>query len=147
LSRRVEGLKPSAWRLALGGAAMAAGCALLAMSAGAGPGTAAALMAGAVALLTLAEVWQTVGGWGASFALTGPADRSLGLSLFNLGPTLASVAGPWLVTAVVIQAGPLGWAGFGAACLLAGAGARLAAAGRTGAGQTDPAPTKEGTVT
>lgn len=64
-----------------------------------------AMLAGAVALLTLGENLHSVAGWELSFLLSDPDRRAQYLSLFSLGYTVQLIIGPLLVTSVVLPLG------------------------------------------
>ncbi len=84
------------------------------------PWTAGAVLVVATLALTFAEMWQAAGAWGLSLVLSPEASRTRFLSVFNLGTSLLDVAGPFIVTALVLPAGRTGWVVLGAALLVAG---------------------------
>ena len=127
LSRGADDLGRAARCQRRSGLALAACCLLVAVTSGVGSGAAAVLVLLAAAVLTLGEVWQQVGAWGLSYALS-PADRqAFYLSVYNVGLAGAAIVGPTLVTAAVFRAGALGWAVLAAAFALTGAAVVIAA--------------------
>jgi predicted MFS family arabinose efflux permease len=64
-----------------------------------------ALLAGAVVLLTVGENLHAVAGWELSFLMSDPEKRAQYLSLFSLGYTGQQIAGPVLMTAVILPWG------------------------------------------
>jgi MFS family permease len=93
---------------------------LAAFTSGVNAGVATALVIAAAIALTLGEIWQSVGGWGISYAFAPPDQLGYYLSVYNLGLTGATVVGPVLVTFVVLRAGRFGWLGLAAAFAVAG---------------------------
>ena len=63
----------------------------------------------AVAALTMGELYQSVGGWGLSYAISPERSRAEFLATFNLGVGAQNVIGPLLITGVVLAQGPVGW--------------------------------------
>ncbi|MEV6054504.1 MFS transporter [Streptomyces sp. NPDC052107] len=61
------------------------------------------------ALLTLGELAQQSGAWGVSFGLAPVAQQGRYLGVFSFGGSLQDIAGPAVVTAVVIGFAPAGW--------------------------------------
>lgn len=119
------------------GVALALFCVLTATT-----GSTGALMAGLLLLvaavpLTLGELWQSAGGWGLSYGLAPEAQRTYYLSVYQLGATSVTVAGPALLTVAVVNRGAVGWLGLAALFALTGLAvpflARLAARGKGGA--------------
>ncbi|MFJ4713501.1 MFS transporter [Streptomyces sp. NPDC088785] len=108
-------------------------CGALAFAAAPGFGAHGALLTlgGAVALLTFAELLQVGASWTLSFALAPEGARSAYLVLFNTSRTVANrVAGPVLMTGVVLALGRAGWIAL-AGVLLLGAVVPLAVLRRT----------------
>lgn len=93
------------------GVLLAACSVTIAAAAYAAPLLAASLLVLATALLTLGEVWQAAGAWELSYRHADPERQAQYLAVFSLGTTAQDIAGPALVTAVVIGAGPVGWLG------------------------------------
>ena len=75
----------------------------------------------AVLLLTAAELLQVGAAWTLSYELAPAASRSAFLVLFGMGRTAGTrVAGPLLMTGVVLASGAAGWIALAAAFLLSG---------------------------
>jgi hypothetical protein len=107
-SRGAETVTGAARVLRRSGWALFAACLVFALSAQAP----LALVAGMV-VLTVAELWQSAGAWGLSFALA-PEDRQGEyLGAFAMGTRIYDSAGPALVTALTLGAGAFGWAALG----------------------------------
>lgn len=121
LSRGVEGLRSAATRQRRAGIALAVCCLLVALTGTTGPAVTVVLVLVATVALTIGEVYQAIGGWGLSFELSPEASRGYFLSVYGLGSTGAMIIGPWLLTAVVMPAGELGWAGLAAMLAIVGA--------------------------
>jgi MFS family permease len=119
LSGGAGDLRNAARRQRWSGWCLAACCLLTALTAGTGPVTTTALIAAATVTLTLGEIWQSVGAWRLSYALSPPEGRAYHLSVYELGTSAASAVGPALITWAVTENGKLGWAvlaaGFAAA--------------------------------
>lgn len=121
LSRWSDSVRGATGVLAGSGAVVAACCAVFASTQDRGGWTAIALLLTATALLTVGEIFQSAGSWGLSFELAPPGGRGGHLGAFSLGSALQDVAGPALVTFVVIQHAPHGWWLLAAALLASGA--------------------------
>jgi hypothetical protein len=94
---------------------MLAACSVtIAAAAYASPVLAATLLVLATALLSLGEIWQAAGAWELSYCHADPQRQAQYLAVFSLGATAQDIAGPALVTAVVIGAGSAGWLGLAA---------------------------------
>ncbi|HEY6798676.1 MAG TPA: MFS transporter [Kineosporiaceae bacterium] len=117
-SRGTDSVSGSARALYRAGVASGVCCLLLAgipvLPVGVGTG----LLVLAMLALTAAELWQSAGGWGLSYALSPPEHRGVYLSTFNIGVTAQQVFGPGLVAVCVIPLGPPGWIGLGAVVFL-----------------------------
>lgn len=61
--------------------------------------------------LTMAELWQSAGGWELSYVLAVTETRAAHLGLFNLSVSAQELLGPLLVAAA-LGAGAFGWLGF-----------------------------------
>jgi len=120
LSRGADGLRAGAARHNRAGWCLAACCALVVLSGELGSAGATVVLLAATVVLTLGELWQSMGGWGVSYALAPDDQRSTYLTIYYLGEPLASMAGPALLTMAVITAGSAGWLAL--ACLFALAG-------------------------
>jgi MFS family permease len=77
-----------------------------------------ALLVLATVALTAAELWQSAGGWGVSYALAPPQLRGTYLATFNMGVTAQQVFGPALIATLIIPAGTRGWLALAAALLV-----------------------------
>ncbi|MEU0632167.1 MFS transporter [Streptomyces sp. NPDC005989] len=109
-----------AW-LSYAGAALLLGCGALAFAAAPGFGAREALLVlgSAVVLLTFAELLQVGASWTLSFDLAPEGARSAYLVLFNTSRTVANrVAGPVLMTGVVLALGTAGWIALAGVLLL-----------------------------
>jgi MFS family permease len=91
------------------GLALVACCLLLAAAATLPLVPAILALAGAVAVLTLAEIAQSAGGWTLAYELAPTAARAEALTAFGLGISAQFVVGPILLTGAVIAHGSLGW--------------------------------------
>jgi MFS family permease len=125
LSRGVEGVSAAAARQHRAGWCLAACCVLVASSAGVSGTAASVLLLAAAVALTLGEVWQSLGGWGLSYALSPDAERSYYLAAYYLGEPCATIVGPALLTMGVMRAGSVGWLSL--ACLFAVTGVAVRA--------------------
>jgi MFS family permease len=121
LSRGADALRPAALRQLRSGAALAVACLLLAITATTGPAWTVAVVVSATVALTLGEVYQSIGAWGVSYGLSPEDRRGYFLSVYSLGSTAAVIAGPLLLTALVLPAGGWGWAGLGVLLAVTGA--------------------------
>jgi hypothetical protein len=144
LSRGSSDLRSAARRQLWSGLCLAGCCLLVALSARGGAVTATALILAATVTLTLGEIWQSVGAWRLSYALSPKAARSYYLSVYELGASGASAAGPVLITWAVIENGAAGWTGLAGCFILTGFAVVLIAA-RAGHGHdvTDPTVRRE----
>lgn len=109
-----------AW-LSYVGAALLLSCGALAFAAAPGFGAREALLVlgSAVVLLTFAELLQVGASWTLSFDLAPEGARSAYLVLFNTSRTVANrVAGPVLMTGVVLALGTAGWIALAGVLLL-----------------------------
>ncbi|MEU1290485.1 MFS transporter [Kitasatospora sp. NPDC005856] len=71
-------------------------------------GAAAALVA-ALLLLTVAELLHSASSWEISFAMSPEAAQGRYLSFFNVGFSMAEIAGPAVVLWLLSRTGPAGW--------------------------------------
>jgi MFS family permease len=142
LARRMARPRGPVRVLRLSGLFLAACCVLLAAASGAPPLTASALLLGGCVVLTLGELCQSNGGWELSHLHAPEGARGTYLSVFGLSLSGQRIAGPALVTGVVVAAGPWGWAGlavlFVLAATLTGPAVRLLER-RPATGQKPPA--------
>jgi MFS family permease len=109
LSRGASGIRAAAARQHWAGCSLAGCCALVAMTGALGALPACILLLTAAVALTLGEIWQSLGAWGLSYALSPESQRSYYLSVYSLGDTGAAIAGPALLTVGVLGMGGLGW--------------------------------------
>lgn len=112
------------------GLAMAVTCLLLVVVPGVDAVAAIMVLVLAVLALTLGEMLQSAAGWSVSFALAPEQRRGEYLTVFNLGTTVESIAGPLVIAALLYAAWPA-WAGAALVFVALGLlGARLTAAPR-----------------
>jgi hypothetical protein len=111
LSRRVNTLTRAARFGATSSALFAGAAVITAATAGvSGAVAATAVLALALVLLTLAEIWQTSSAWVISEELAPPDRQSEYLAAFSTGMALQRFAGPALYGGLVIPLGYYGWA-------------------------------------
>lgn len=115
---RCYGTSRRAWySYAVAALLLALGALAFAAAPGFGRTPALLVLGGAVVLLTFAELLQVGASWTLSFDLAPPGARSAYLVLFNTSRTVANrVAGPVLMTGVVLALGTAGWIAL--ACVL-----------------------------
>ncbi|EDY52785.1 conserved hypothetical protein [Streptomyces clavuligerus] len=123
------------------GLALALFCALTAVTGPADALTAGALLLLAAVPLTLGELWQSAGGWGISYGLAPEEQRTYYLSVYQLGATGMTVAGPALLTIAVVDTGATGWLALGAVFAVTGLVVPLLA---RAVGSQDPVPAGSG---
>jgi MFS family permease len=109
LSGGSDGVVPAASRQHWAGWCLAACCVLVAVTGSVPSAPASALLLAAAVALTLGEVFQSLGSWGLSYALSPEEQRNYYLTVWNLGDTGATIVGPAVLTAGVLQAGAHGW--------------------------------------
>ena len=69
-----------------------------------------AVLAASILLLTLGELFQVGAAWALSFAVAPAESRNVYLSVFGMGRTIGGrVAGPLVMTGVVLALGSRGW--------------------------------------
>ncbi|MFI9162212.1 MFS transporter [Kitasatospora aureofaciens] len=102
------------------GLLLAASCLVLALAHGLPGILAAVVVLAGIALQSLAEVMGQAGGWALSYDLAGERGHGAYQGVFNAGTAAALMAGPALVSTVVIGYGPTGWAVLGAVLAAAG---------------------------
>jgi MFS family permease len=140
-SKGSDTLAGSITALQRGGAALVACCLIFSATAKIHQAdVAAAVLIVGVIVMTGAELFQSAGGWGASYALAPEEGRAEYLATFNLGTGLQYVVGPLILTAGVINHGTAGWAVFAACLAVATLAVRPLAAA---AGRLAPAPAPE----
>ncbi|MCX4989836.1 MULTISPECIES: MFS transporter [unclassified Streptomyces] len=137
MARGVTDLPTATRTIRRSGIVMPASCAVFALSSGASPWVAAAVLVAGAVLQVVAEMQQSAGSWQLAFDLA-PSDR-MGeyQGFFGTGVTVARTMGPLVLTALLVGWGTPGWLLLGA--LMAGASyamgpaARWAASRDTGA--------------
>ncbi|WP_433158995.1 MFS transporter [Kribbella sp. CA-247076] len=114
-ARAVRDLRTATRSIRYAGIAMLAACGVFALSAvNMSASTAAVVLVGGAALLTLGEMKLASGAWEISFGLA-PADKQGQYQgFFGTGPAIARMLGPALLTTVVLGWGPIGWIAVGA---------------------------------
>ncbi len=122
IARRVSGLASASRLVRHSGLLMLASCAVFAVSSiGTSALAAAAVLVVAAALQVVGEMMLASGAWEISFELA-PADKQGQYQgFFGTGTAVARMAGPLLLTALVIGLGTPGWLILGALFALAGA--------------------------
>ena len=122
---------------------MLAACAVYALSGGhLGAGAAVAVLLAAAAIQVFGEMTQGAAAWELGFGLA-PADRQGQYQgLFGMGPQIARMLGPLLLTTLLIGWGTAGWLALGALFLAAGLAVRpvVGWAERTRAAHVDTPP-------
>ncbi len=110
VAKRVTGLRSATRMVRWAGALMTACCAVFALSAsGRSAWSAAAILLAAAALQVTAEMMQASGSWEISFTLA-PADKQGQYQgFFGSGVAVARMAGPLLLTTLVLGLGQAGW--------------------------------------
>ncbi|MFJ2740850.1 MFS transporter [Streptomyces sp. NPDC087440] len=107
------------WSYATAAALLSGGALAFAAAPGFGADGALLVLGGAVVLLTFAELLQVGASWTLSFELAPEGARSAYLVLFNTSRTVANrVAGPVLMTGVVLALGTAGWIALAGVLLL-----------------------------
>ncbi|MFE4519675.1 MFS transporter [Kitasatospora sp. NPDC056783] len=116
------------------GLVLAASCLVISFAHGLPAILAAVVVLGGVALQSLGEVVGQAGGWALSYDLAGERDHGAYQGVFNAGTAAAMMAGPALVSTLVIGYGTTGWTVLGGLLAAAGLGMRPAVrwAGRRG---------------
>jgi MFS family permease len=140
LSRGVEGIREAAVRQHWAGWSLAACCVLIAPTGALGGLAASALLLVAAVVLTLGEIWQSLGAWGISYGLSPERERNYYLSVYNLGDTGATIIGPALITVGVMHAGAEGWLGLAAVFAATGPAIRVCARRAEAHGERHTAP-------
>ncbi|MEV6569251.1 MFS transporter [Streptomyces kronopolitis] len=120
LSKGGDDLRRAGGKQRLAGLALAAFCLLVACTRSVDGATATVLLLLAAVALTLGELWQSAGGWGISYGLAPEAQRTYYLSVYQLGATGVTVAGPAVLVMAVVDVGPAGWVGLAALLALTG---------------------------
>ncbi|MFF1903969.1 MFS transporter [Kitasatospora sp. NPDC058218] len=115
VSARAEGPHRAAAAVTLYGAAMSAGCVVVAIGTGGGAWTAAAALLVAAMLVTAAELMRSVSSWELAVSLAPERARASYLGVAGMAQSVQKSAGPLLLTGAVMVAGPAGWLTLGAA--------------------------------
>ncbi|MCL6300749.1 MFS transporter [Streptomyces kronopolitis] len=120
LSKGGDDLRRAGGKQRLAGLALAVFCLLVACTRSVDGATATVLLLLAAVALTLGELWQSAGGWGISYGLAPEAQRTYYLSIYQLGATGVTVAGPAVLVMAVVDVGPAGWTGLAVLLALTG---------------------------
>jgi MFS family permease len=121
VARPVTGPAAAARATRRAGALMAAACAVYALSgAGLGVAVTVAVLVGAALLQVFGEMMQGAGGWELSFALAPEGRHGLYQGFYGMAPQCARMAGPLVLTTLLLDRGWAGWLVLGGAFLLAG---------------------------
>lgn len=140
VSGRTGTLPLASRRFLQAGVALFACCAVVATTDVTGAVWASVLLVVAISLLTAAELTQSAAGWQVSFTLASGERRGSYLAAFSLGESLQTLAGPALLTWLVISGGRAGWLVVGGLLLATGVAAnRLTESVRSRA-PAEPAP-------
>ncbi|MEU9048324.1 MULTISPECIES: MFS transporter [unclassified Kitasatospora] len=108
------------------GLVLAASCLVVSLAHGLPAIAAAVVVLGGIALQSLGEVVAQAGGWALSYDLAGERDHGAYQGVFNAGMAAAMMAGPALVSTLVIGYGMVGWVVLGAVLAAAGLAMRPA---------------------
>ncbi|MDR6988652.1 putative MFS family arabinose efflux permease [Paenarthrobacter nitroguajacolicus] len=127
LSRGTDDPRRAGKIVMTGGALMAVACALYALAGGAPVIAAVVLLCGAALLHSFAEILSQAGAWGLSFELANPLQAGAYQGMFGMGSALGAMLAPLVVTATVVDHGPLGWAILAVVFLASAAGIALIA--------------------
>jgi MFS family permease len=119
-SRGAETAPGAARLLRRSGVLLAVCCLLFALTQDADAWVAVPLLLIGTAVLVLGELGQAAGSWGLSLHLPPPGRQGEYQGVFALGRGLQQTAGPYLVTALAVHQGRLGWAVLAALLLVAG---------------------------
>ncbi|MFF4653301.1 MFS transporter [Streptomyces sp. NPDC001380] len=119
-SRGAETAPGAARMLRRAGLLLAACCLLFGLTQGVPVAVAVLLLLLGTAVLVLGELSQAAGSWGLSLHLPPPGRQGEYQGVFALGRGLQQTAGPYLVTALAVGQGRLGWAVLALVVLLAG---------------------------
>lgn len=120
LSRGGDDVAVAARKQRKAGLALAACCALAAVTGLVGSLASSLILVTSIVALTLAEIWQSAGAWGLSYGLSPASSRNLYLSFYSLGATGLTVVGPGLLAVSVLNEGPVGWAWLGGVFAMTG---------------------------
>ncbi|WP_052425124.1 MFS transporter [Streptomyces fulvoviolaceus] len=143
-SRGAETAPGAARLLRRSGVLLAVCCLLFALTQDAGALVAVPLLLLGTAVLVLGELGQAAGSWGLSLHLPPPGRQGEYQGVFALGRGLQQTVGPYLVTALAVTQGRVGWAVLAVLLLLAGLACppltRAAEKARESAGDRHPEP-------
>jgi MFS family permease len=142
MSRAVTGVASATRAIRRSGFVMLASCAVFALSAGAAPWVAAAVLVAGAILQVAAEMQQSAGSWQLAFDLAPPGRTGEYQGFFGTGVTVARTLGPLVLTALLVGCGTPGWLLLGGVTLAAsyamGPAARRAEGRLAPAGGTAP---------
>lgn len=127
LSRGTDDPRRAGKIVMTGGVLMSVACTLYALAGGVPMVAAITLLCGAALLHSLAEILSQAGAWGLSFELANPLQAGAYQGMFGMGSALGAMLAPLVVTATVVEHGPLGWAVLGAIFFTSAAGVALIA--------------------
>ncbi|CAM5370831.1 MFS transporter OS=Streptomyces alboniger OX=132473 GN=CP975_11010 PE=4 SV=1 [Streptomyces alboniger] len=119
-SRGAETAPGAARLLRRSGVLLAVCCLLFALTQDADAWVAVPLLLIGTAVLVLGELGQAAGSWGLSLHLPPPGRQGEYQGVFALGRGFQQTAGPYLVTALAVHQGRLGWVVLAALLLVAG---------------------------
>ncbi|WCB96727.1 hypothetical protein DSM104299_05493 [Baekduia alba] len=122
-TRDVKNPVAAGFGLRRAGVAFAVAWTAMGLAGGAGPSGTIALLAAAVGVHTVGELWQAASGFELSFSLAHPDAQGQYQGVFGLGQGVASAVGPIVATGVCLSAGAAGWAGMGLLLAVAGCAA------------------------
>lgn len=121
VARRVTGLESAARLVRYAGLAMLVSCMVFAVSqAGTSAWTAGLVLLVAAGFQVLGELMLASGAWEISFDLAPPDKQGQYQGFFGTGTAVARMAGPLLLTALVIGLGTVGWLVLGGLFVAAG---------------------------
>ncbi|MGW5213782.1 MFS transporter [Streptomyces sp. NPDC004051] len=109
LSRFAQGINKSVRILRFACLFLVLACACFAGADGRGPLLALGGAIAAVVLLTAGENLHAIARWELSYEMSPPKARAQYLSVFSTGMSVQLVVGPFLMTAVLLPVGALGW--------------------------------------
>ncbi|SDM37324.1 MFS transporter [Allokutzneria albata] len=121
MARQVTGLRTATRATGRAGWLMLAACAVYALSGfDLGAGVAVAVLVVAAVIQVFGEMLHGAGSWEIGFALAPPDRQGQYQGFFGMGPQIARMLGPVLLTALLIGGGAVGWLVLGGLFLLAG---------------------------
>jgi hypothetical protein len=119
-TRAIDGSRSAARKVLQSGPVFVVAWALIALSAGATAGVALTVLVVAIAIHSLAEVWQAGGMFELSFALARPEAQGQYQGVFGLSMGITEAVGPVLLIGLCITWGQPGWLVLGGIVALAG---------------------------